>query len=194
MDGGQHTFPAENADRLEDAVARYRRLSAEELAWGLDLPVDGTVLEVGSGTGFYLDDVAARVDGALGLDVQPAMHAHYRRKGVPGNVALVTGSGADLPFSDASVAAAYLTMTYHELPREAAISEVARVLVAGGRLVVADWSAGGEGAAGPPLAERFTAGDAAENLRAAGFRVVHEAVRPETFLVVAERERGGVEP
>ena len=55
-------------------------------------------------------------------------------------------------------------------------------------------SADGEGAAGPPLAERFTPGDAAENLRTAGFRVVHEAVRPETFLVVAERERGGVEP
>jgi ubiquinone/menaquinone biosynthesis C-methylase UbiE len=79
-------------------------------------------------------------------------------------------------------------MTYHELPRVAALAELARVLVDGGRLAIADWSADGTGESGPPLDERFTAADATAHLREAGFSVVHEAVRPETFLVVGERE------
>ena len=185
---GHHTFPAENADRLEDAVARYRRVSAEELCWALDLPTEGTVLDVGSGTGFYVDDVAPRAGRVLGLDVQPAMHAYYREKGVPANVRLVTASGDACPFATASIEAAYATMTYHELPRVRTLAELARVLVDGGRVVLADWSADGEGESGPPVDERFTAADAVSHLREAGFSVVHEAVRPETFLVVGERD------
>jgi SAM-dependent methyltransferase len=185
---GHHTFPAENADRLEDAAARYRRVSAEELCWALGLPTDGTVLDVGSGTGFYVDDVAPHAGRVVGLDVQPAMHAYYREKGAPGNVHLVAGSGAEFPLRGASIDAAYTTMTYHELPRKATLSELARALVDGGRFVVADWSADGAGESGPPLDERFTAADAAARLREADFSVVHEAVRPETFLVVGERD------
>ena len=185
---GHHTFPAENADRLEDAVARYRRVSAEELCWALGLPSEGTVLDVGSGTGFYVDDVAPRAGRVVGLDVQPAMHAYYREKGVPENVRLVTASGDAFPLAAASVDAAYATMTYHELPRVRTLAELARVLVDGGRVVLADWSADGEGESGPPLDERFTASDAVSHLREAGFSVVHEAVRPETFLVVGERD------
>jgi len=185
---GHHTFPAENADRLEDAATRYRRVSAEELYWALGLPTDGTVLDVGSGTGFYVDDVATHAGRVVGLDVQPAMHGYYREKGVPANVRLVAGSGAEFPLRAASIDAAYTTMTYHELPRKAALAEFARVLVDGGRLVIADWSADGAGESGPPLDERFTAADATAHLRDAGFSVVHEATRSETFLVVAQRE------
>jgi len=185
---GHHTFPAENADRLEDAAARYRRVSAEELCWGLDLPTAGTVLDVGSGTGFYVDDVAPHAGRVVGLDVQSAMHAYYREKGTPTNVSLLTGSGGEFPLREASIDAAYTTMTYHELPRVATLSELARVLVDGGRLVIADWSADGGGEGGPPLGERFTADDAVSHLQDAGFSVVHEAVRPETFLVVGERD------
>jgi len=185
---GHHTFPAENADRLEDAAARYRRVSAEELCWGLGLPTAGTVLDVGSGTGFYVDDVAPHAGRVVGLDVQPAMHAYYREKGTPANVHLVTGSGAEFPLGDDTVTAAYTTMTYHELPRVATLRELARVLVDGGRLVIADWSADGDGESGPPLDERFTADDAVSHLQNSGFSVVHEAVRPETFLVVGERD------
>ncbi|MEF8906448.1 MAG: methyltransferase domain-containing protein [Haloarculaceae archaeon] len=186
--GGHHTFPAANADRLEDAVARYRRFSAEELCWALALPTEGTVLDLGSGTGFYVDDVAPRAGRVVGLDVQPAMHAYYRTKGVPENVRLVTASGDAFPLAAASVDAAYTTMTYHELPRVRTVAELARVLADGGRVVLADWSADGEGESGPPLAERFTAADAVSHLREAGFSVVHEAARPETFLVVGERD------
>lgn len=51
-------------------------------------------------------------------------------------------------------------------------------------MAVADWTAEGESAAGPPLAERYSLGDAVEWFEAGGFEVKFAASRPETFLLV----------
>ena len=167
---GHHTFDAGEAAKLEDAAARYRSVSREELLWGLDLTGTETVVDLGSGTGFYTDDVASHADRVYAVDVQEAMHDHYREKGVPAN---------------GEVDAAVSTMTYHEFTTASALAELARVLPSGGRLVVADWSADGSGENGPPLSERFGADEAATALEDAGFDVEFRATRPETFLVVA---------
>ena len=55
---GFHTFDAEKAGRLEDAGRRYQSVSREELVGALDLTGAETVADLGSGTGFYTDDVA----------------------------------------------------------------------------------------------------------------------------------------
>jgi len=185
---GYHTFDASGADRLEQAGQRYRFLSAEELVWGLDLSPAETVADLGSGTGFYTDDVApARGHGVRRR--RPGRDARLLpRKGVPQNVELLTTEVGDLPFDAGSVDAAFSTMTYHEFASDDALAEVHRVLRADGRLVVVDWAATGSGEHGPPLDERFTATEAAATLRANGFRIEHEAVRPETFYLVATVE------
>jgi len=185
---GYHTFDASGADRLEQAGQRYRFLSAEELVWGLDLSPAETVADLGSGTGFYTDDVAPHADTVYAVDVQAEMHDYYREKGVPQNVELLTTEVGDLPFDAGSVDAAFSTMTYHEFASDDALAEVHRVLRADGRLVVVDWAATGSGEHGPPLDERFTAAEAAATLRPNGFRIEHEAVRPETFYLVATVE------
>ena len=182
---GHHTFDAGEAAKLEDAAARYRSVSREELLWGLDLTGTETVVDLGSGTGFYTDDVASHADRVYAVDVQEAMHDHYREKGVPANVDLVTSGIEELPFEDGELDAAVSTMTYHEFTTASALAELARVLPSGGRLVVADWSADGSGENGPPLSERFGADEAATALEDAGFDVEFRATRPETFLVVA---------
>jgi len=184
---GHHTFNASRADKLERAGRRYRYLSAEELLWGLDLDGDQTVVDLGSGTGFYTDDVAPHAGLVHAVDIQPAMHEYYRDKGVPENVDLLTTGVSDLPFSDGSIDAAFSTMTYHEFASEAGLAEIHRMLAATGRLVVVDWAATGTGSAGPPVDERFTATEATDALREAGFRTDHVAVRPETFLIIATR-------
>ncbi len=184
---GHHTFDAEKADRLEDAGSRYRYLSAEELRWALALSGNETVADLGSGTGFFTDDVAPAADQVYAVDVQTAMHDRYRDKGVPANVELVTTDVADLPFDDDGLDAAFSTMTYHEFASEAAMAELARVLRPGGRLVVADWDANGNGESGPPLDERFRLVDAVAALEKAGFDIAFDAVRSETFLVTAKR-------
>lgn len=185
---GYHTFDASRADKLEEAGKRYRFLSAEELLWALSLSPDDTVADLGSGTGFFTDDVAPYADEVYAVDVQEEMQDYYREKGIPENVNLVTSDVSDLPFDDGGVDAAFSTMTYHEFASDDALAEVHRVLRADGRLVVVDWAATGSGEHGPPLDERFTAAEAAATLRANGFRIEHEAVRPETFYLVATVE------
>lgn len=185
---GYHTFDADGADKLEDAQRRYRFLSAEELLWALSPDGDETIADLGSGTGFYTDDVAPAVDHVYAVDIQDAMHDYYREKGVPENVDLVTSGVDDLPLDSDSLDAAFSTMTYHEFANEQALSELSRVLTSKGTLVIVDWAASGSGSHGPSVDERYSATETASALRQHGFTVEFEAVRPETFLVTATAE------
>ena len=185
---GFHTFDPGSADKLEDE-SRYRYLSREELIGGLGLRSDDpgeTIVDLGSGTGFYTDDVAPFAGEVRAVDVQEEMHDLYREKGVPEYVELVTADVGDLPFDDAEIDAGFSTMTFHEFAGEGALAEVARVLRDDARFVVADWTANGHGESGPPVTERYDRDEAVEFLEGAGFEIVRADERPETFFVVAE--------
>ena len=185
---GHHTFDASRAENLERPERRYRFLSTEELLWAVAPSDDDTVADLGSGTGFYTDDLAPHAGHVYAVDVQEAMHDYYREKGVPEAVELVTSGVSDLPLDDGTLDAAVSTMTYHEFASDDALAEIRRVLAPGGRLVVVDWAAAGSGDPGPPIEERYAADEAAAALRESGFDVEHEAVRPETFLLIATAE------
>ncbi|WP_122089301.1 class I SAM-dependent methyltransferase [Halalkalicoccus subterraneus] len=181
---GYHTFDATNADRLENAAERYRYLSREELVGTLEPTDTDVVADLGSGTGFYTDDVAPHVGQVYAVDVQDAMHEAYREKGVPPNVELVTSDVADLPFEANQLDGAFSTMTYHEFASDDSIDELARTLRPGGRLVLVDWSADGPGESGPPTDERYTAGDVVTALDDGNFEIDTATTRVETFVVV----------
>lgn len=185
---GFHTFDVSRADKLEDAARRYRYVSADELRWALGATKTDVVADLGSGTGFYTDDIAPLARRVYAVDIQPGMHDYYREKGVPENVDLVTSGIDDLPFETGALDGAFSTNTYHEFASDDAIEEVVRVIAPGGRLAIADWTSAGRGEAGPPLDERFSADDAAAAIDDAGFRVEYVFERSETFLLVANRE------
>jgi hypothetical protein len=65
---GHHTFDADSAADLEAPERRYCVLSAEELRWALDCAPDDTVADLGSGTGFYTDDVAPHAGEVYAVD------------------------------------------------------------------------------------------------------------------------------
>lgn len=183
---GFHTFDVDGADRLEDE-SRYRYCSREELIAALDPRDTDAIADLGSGTGFYTDDVAPFVGVVRAVDVQPEMHDVYREKGVPDNVELVTADAADLPFGDAELDGAFSTMTFHEFAGDGALREIARVLRDGAQFVVADWTANGSGESGPPVSERYDRDEAVAMLDDAGFDVSRADERPETMFVVVNR-------
>jgi ubiquinone/menaquinone biosynthesis C-methylase UbiE len=180
---GHHTFDADKAEKLE-RPDRYRYLSRDELLALLGTDDTSVVADLGSGTGFYTDDVAPRADTVYAVDLQDEMHDIYREKGLPENVEAVTANVSDLPLDDDSIDAAFSTMTYHEFASEESVAELGRVLRPGGRVVVVDWSATGEGESGPPADHRYHVGDAATLFLEGGFEVERAESRPETFVLV----------
>lgn len=179
---GFHTYPIERADALRD-LSRYRFCSREELL--AEIPTGDTVVaDLGSGTGFYADEVAPFVQTLIAVDVQRAMHARYRDHGVPSGVHLLTAAVASLPFADGTLDGAYSIMTHHEYATPTAMAELTRVLSPGAPLVTVDWRADGSGEDGPPVDERFSLREASDHLEQVGFEVDRSQKRPETFVLV----------
>ena len=181
---GFHTFDADRAATLDDPT-RFEHCSVEELFGALAVDETATIADLGSGTGLYTSRLAAGLGHVYAVDVQPAMHDHYREAGVPANVELVTADITGLPFADDALDGAVSTFTFHEFASADAVAECRRVLAPGARLVLVDWSAAGTGEGGPPTDERYDAADAAELLTDADFTVPTSTERRDTFAVTA---------
>ena len=185
---GSHTFDPAKAAAL-DKQQRYQFCSREELLGALKAGggTDDHLLDLGSGTGFYTAALAPFFGAVSAVDIQSAMHDHFRENGVPANVSLVEGSTDSLPIADGLADAVVSTMTAHELPLAATLAELRRVLSAEGRLVIVDWLAAGRGEAGPARGERLSATDLRESVREGGFSIDRAAERGETMLISATR-------
>lgn len=112
----------------------------EDLADALPVPPGGTVVDLGCGTGPTLTALAARPQGAgrlVGIDVaEPPLDP--RLTGDPRVERVVADLDEPLPFADASVDAAVSHNVVECLRDPAALlREAARVLVPGGRLLLA---------------------------------------------------------
>jgi demethylmenaquinone methyltransferase/2-methoxy-6-polyprenyl-1,4-benzoquinol methylase len=175
------------------------------------LPADARrVLDLCTGTALVPAVVAASHPGCLvvGLDLSPEMLAIGREKllrlGVR-NAPLVRADAGRLPFAAASFDAVTVSYGLHELPtdvRARALGEVARVLRAGGWLVVADldrppglgWLVDLYLRVGEPAHARTVVGDGlARQLESAGFAVEREAPRgaaPMQLLVACPQTAG----
>ena len=103
------------------------------------------ILEVGPGTGYYTLELAGWVEpgGTLEIfDLQQEMLDHTMRRAAEGSVANLVptlGDATELPYEDGSFDAVVLVAVLGEIPdQQAALSEIARVLRPGGRLVVGE--------------------------------------------------------
>ena len=178
-------YDRERVEKIDDATAAFRYCSAEELRTFLDPGPDWRVADLGSGTGRYTSELAPVAGTVYAVDVRPSMHAVYREKGMPENVASVVADFASLPFPDDHLDGAVSLRTYHH-DFEPALPEVARVLRPGGRLVVVDWSGTGAGDRETPVDEDyFDLATVQSHLLDAGFRIEEARERRETFVVVA---------
>ncbi len=99
-----------------------------------------TVADIGTGTGFLAAGLAPLVKQVYAVDGSTAMlEVALRNLGGFGNVTYKVADGAALPFEDGSLDAIFANMYVHHCPDpQAAIAEMARVLLPGGRLVITD--------------------------------------------------------
>lgn len=135
------------ASRIYDLIARrvlravYRRLAADIADAA---PTNGTVLDVGTGPGVLLVELAGRRPDLrlTGLDLSADMIAAAGRNLAKfgARTTAQVGDVTDLPFPDASFDLIVSSLSLHHWDNpEAAIPELARVLRPGGRLCIYDF-------------------------------------------------------
>jgi ubiquinone/menaquinone biosynthesis C-methylase UbiE len=91
-------------------------------------------LEIGCGTGIFLEKVAPSGARLVGLDLSEDLLAKARaRVAAAPNVVLHRGNAEHLPYVDASFDAVYGSSVLHHLDLDRALREVLRVLRPGGR-------------------------------------------------------------
>jgi ubiquinone/menaquinone biosynthesis C-methylase UbiE len=174
-----HVLDAERAETLEDD-RRYRILSREELL--ADVESDDTVVDIGSGTGFFTDDIAARAAKVYAVDFQEAMHEYYREKGLPDPVETVHSTAAAVAVEDADLVVSILS--FHEIDLGRALRTFSEVLGDDGRLFVVDWSANAATDVAPPREKLYSAADASKKV-AELFDVIESEERFDTFKLTA---------
>lgn len=129
-------------------LIRTLHVDAAEVERGMmaALPAETThdLLDVGTGSGRILELLGGAVSRGTGLDLSREMLAIARAKLTTAgldNCQLRHGDMYDIPMEDNSFDAATVHLVLHYADRpDAAISEIARVLRPGGRIIIADFA------------------------------------------------------
>lgn len=143
------------------------------------VPAGSTVLEIGIGTGSLLAELATRGTQVIGVDHSPAMLAEARQRlqqdGSNG-IELRLGEMTHLPLPDAAVGCVVANMVlHHAAAPPTVLTEIRRVLTAGGRLLLADLARHEREWAREKLADQwlgFSEEELVGWLTAAGFREI----------------------
>lgn len=158
-----------------------------------EIPAGCRVLDVGCGTGRLLSLLAERGAVGSGVEIAPEMVKVAQRANP--QMEIRQGTAENLPFGDSTFDLVVTCLAYHHMDApERFLAETARVLVPGGRLVVAEPRLG---VLRRPVNALFRArdhverfGSAAEvraDLERCGLTSVRTRVRGVTFLVEATR-------
>jgi ubiquinone/menaquinone biosynthesis C-methylase UbiE len=141
----------EHADAVRDRFSRTAALVAEreearrqelreQVCAFVNPKGDERVLDSGTGTGALAFAIAPLVGEVVGVDLVPELLDEARRRaGEFPNVTFAEGDATRLPFEDASFDLAASVRTLHHVARpELAVSELARVTLPGGQVLVVD--------------------------------------------------------
>ena len=121
------------------------RMTVKEALSGVLSPAGKTIVDVGCGDGAMVRHLAREGARAIGVEVSDAQLARAKAK-ASGQESYSVGRGEDLPFDDCSADALLYLNSLHHLPADSipvAIVDAARVLKAGGQLIVIEPIAAG---------------------------------------------------
>ncbi len=129
-----------------DFVVRYttkENLFKSKLIQNLELKNESIILDLGCGTGTLLE-MAHKKNSMChfyGIDADPKMIARALKKCQP-DIHFIKGDATCLTFDDDYFNYVISSLFFHHLDRESklrALTEVNRVLVRGGKVIIADW-------------------------------------------------------
>lgn len=178
-----------NERRFHREIERLRdpdRIARLELDRVVDLALQGlpaaqSVLDVGTGSGLFAEQFAARGLQVSGVDVNPEMLPAASLYVPSGH--FQEAAAETLPYPDQAFSLVFMGLLLHETDDLLqALSEAHRV---GTRLAVLEWPAE-EQSFGPPLAHRLTVENITQAAHQAGFRIVHTTRLENLVLYVAE--------
>ncbi|MEZ3118011.1 class I SAM-dependent methyltransferase [Halobaculum sp. MBLA0147] len=175
----EHIIDAERAEVLEDET-RYQAVSREEILRIVDS--DDVVVDIGSGTGFFTDDLATHAQRVFAVDFQDEMHEYYKKKGIPGNVQTIQSKASQVDITGVDVIVSLFS--FHEIDIDSSIEKFNNMVGESAQVLIVDWSKNAETDEIPPREKLFTATEAADAL-ADQFTVQVADERYNTFSVLA---------
>ena len=176
-----HIIDPEKASVLEKD-GRYRIVSGEEIM--AEVSRGDVVADIGSGTGFFADDMAKLAEKVYAVDFQEQMHEYYREKGVPENVELVNTDATEFE-PDRKPDIAFLITSLHEVHVEETVENLSSVVREGGELFIVDWSSNSE-TDQVPTKEKLLTAEEASNQVSQHFDVKRCEERYDTYMLKAE--------
>jgi Methylase involved in ubiquinone/menaquinone biosynthesis len=176
-----HIIDAEEADVLESR-SRYGIVSRQEIK--AEIKRDDIVADIGSGTGFFTDDMAEPARKVYAVDFQDGMHEYYREKGVPENVNLVSADASEFnPGQELDIA--FLITSLHEMEIEETIEHLSQVLREGGGLFVVNWSSNTD-TGRVPARDKLISAEEASEIVSEFFEVDECQEKRDTYILKAE--------
>ena len=124
-----------SASQSYDVSARLQRFSGKHLMPWLPNKHDLTVLDLGSGTGFFTDLLASSYKQVIGLDISNKM-LNFAKENRNKNIHWLEADAHKIPLQDNSIDFIYSNLVIQWFdPLDKAIKEIFRVLKPGGLLI-----------------------------------------------------------
>jgi len=124
-----------SASKSYDLSARLHRFSGKHLMSWLPSEKQLTVLDLGSGTGFFTDLLATSYKQVIGLDFSKKM-LHFAKNSRNKNISWLEADAYKIPLQDESIDFIYSNLVFQWFdPLDIAIKEMLRVLKPGGLII-----------------------------------------------------------
>ncbi len=110
-----------------NSIAGVQRIIAKQALANLPIDLQGTVLDIGCGTGIHTQTLANKGAAATGVDIAEGMLAQARK--MYSDPIFIQGSAVDLPFSDSQFSTVFSSMALQWVSDTRLVAnEIARVL------------------------------------------------------------------